>query len=127
MKAFMDKDFLLETDTAKKLYHDYAENTPILDYHCHINPQEIAQDRLVKEKSVAELQKNQARSEEKLRALEKEVKSIRETIEQTEKLVCMKILTDLQQFLTIDMPNAWTANYDQYDGKFGIWSRWPCR
>ena len=81
---------------------------------------EIAQDRLVKEKSVAELQKNQARSEEKLRALEKEVKSIRETIEQTEKLVCMKILTDLQQFLTIDMPNAWTANYDQYDGKFGI-------
>ncbi len=45
MKAFMDKDFLLETDTAKKLYHDFAENTPILDYHCHINPKEIAQDR----------------------------------------------------------------------------------
>ncbi len=45
MKAFMDKDFLLETETAKKLYHDYAENTPILDYHCHINPKEIAQDR----------------------------------------------------------------------------------
>ncbi len=45
MKAFMDKDFLLETDTAKKLYHDYAETTPILDYHCHINPREIAEDR----------------------------------------------------------------------------------
>ncbi len=45
MKAFMDKDFLLETDTARKLYHEYAENTPILDYHCHINPKEIAQDR----------------------------------------------------------------------------------
>ena len=45
MKAFMDKDFLLETETAKKLYHDYAEKTPVLDYHCHINPKEIAEDR----------------------------------------------------------------------------------
>jgi len=45
MKAFMDKDFLLETETAKKLFHDYAETTPILDYHCHINPKEIAEDR----------------------------------------------------------------------------------
>ena len=45
MKEFMDQDFLLETDTAKKLFHDYAEKTPILDYHCHINPKEIAQDR----------------------------------------------------------------------------------
>ena len=41
----MDKDFLLETETAKKLYHDFAETTPILDYHCHINPREIAEDR----------------------------------------------------------------------------------
>ncbi|HIU66383.1 MAG TPA: glucuronate isomerase [Candidatus Caccomorpha excrementavium] len=45
MKAFMDQDFLLSTDTAKRLYHDYAEKMPIIDYHCHINPQEIAQDR----------------------------------------------------------------------------------
>lgn len=45
MKAFMDKDFLLETETAKKLFHNYAEVTPILDYHCHINPREIAEDR----------------------------------------------------------------------------------
>lgn len=45
MKAFMDKDFLLSTDTAKKLFHDYAEKMPIIDYHCHINPQEIAEDR----------------------------------------------------------------------------------
>ena len=45
MKAFMDKDFLLQTDVAKKLYHDYAEKMPILDYHCHINPREIAEDR----------------------------------------------------------------------------------
>ena len=45
MKAFMDKDFLLSTPTAQKLYHDFAENTPILDYHCHINPKEIAEDR----------------------------------------------------------------------------------
>lgn len=45
MKAFMDRDFLLETETAKKLYHNYASQTPILDYHCHINPKEIAEDR----------------------------------------------------------------------------------
>ncbi len=45
MKQFMDQDFLLTSDTAKKLYHEYAEETPILDYHCHINPQEIAEDR----------------------------------------------------------------------------------
>ena len=45
MKAFMDKDFLLETPTAQHLYHDYAEKLPIIDYHCHIPPQEIYEDR----------------------------------------------------------------------------------
>ena len=45
MKPFMDKDFLLSTETAKKLYHNYAEVMPILDYHCHLNPQEIAEDK----------------------------------------------------------------------------------
>ncbi|MGM9629572.1 glucuronate isomerase, partial [Butyricicoccus sp.] len=38
----MDEDFLLSTETAKKLYHEIAEQMPIIDYHCHINPQEIA-------------------------------------------------------------------------------------
>ncbi len=45
MKQFMDKDFLLSTDMAKTLYHECAEKMPILDYHCHINPQEIYEDR----------------------------------------------------------------------------------
>lgn len=45
MKKFMDADFLLSTETAKELFHDYAEKTPVLDYHCHINPREIAEDR----------------------------------------------------------------------------------
>lgn len=45
MKAFMDKDFLLSTETAQKLFHEYADKMPIIDYHCHINPQEIAEDR----------------------------------------------------------------------------------
>ena len=45
MKAFMDSEFLLSTETAQELFHTYAEKTPILDYHCHINPQEIAEDR----------------------------------------------------------------------------------
>ena len=42
---FLDKDFLLNTETAKKLYHEAAENCPIIDYHCHINPREIWEDR----------------------------------------------------------------------------------
>ena len=45
MKRFMDEDFLLSTETAKKLYHEYAETMPIIDYHCHISPQEIYEDR----------------------------------------------------------------------------------
>ena len=45
MTTFMDKDFLLNTETACKLYHDYAASCPIIDYHCHISPAEIAQDK----------------------------------------------------------------------------------
>ncbi len=45
MKSFMDKDFMLYNDTAKHLFHDYAENLPIVDYHCHISPKEIYEDR----------------------------------------------------------------------------------
>lgn len=45
MKAFIDEDFLLSTDTAKELYHNFAEKMPIIDYHCHIQPREIAEDR----------------------------------------------------------------------------------
>ena len=45
MKAFMDCDFLLETETAKHLFHDYAEQLPLADYHCHLNPREIYEDR----------------------------------------------------------------------------------
>ena len=47
MKAFMDKDFLLGTETAKHLYNEFAamKKIPVLDYHCHINPQEIWEDR----------------------------------------------------------------------------------
>ena len=41
MNHFMDKDFLLDTPTAKKLFHDYCESLPICDYHCHLSPKEI--------------------------------------------------------------------------------------
>ena len=44
MKKFMDADFLLENEVAKKLYHDYAEAMPIYDYHCHISPKMIAEN-----------------------------------------------------------------------------------
>ncbi len=45
MKPFMDQDFLLNTETARVLYHQFAAPMPIFDYHCHISPQEIAEDR----------------------------------------------------------------------------------
>lgn len=44
-KNFMDADFLLTNETAKRLFHKYANPMPIIDYHCHINPAEIAEDR----------------------------------------------------------------------------------
>ena len=44
MKQFLDKDFLLDTEAAKKLYHEAAEGQPIIDYHCHLNPREIWED-----------------------------------------------------------------------------------
>ncbi len=47
MKKFMDKDFLLSNETAKRLYAA-AEKMPIIDYHCHISPREIAEDRQFK-------------------------------------------------------------------------------
>lgn len=45
MKSFMDKDFLLDTDTAKKLFHEFAEDMPICDYHCHLSPKEIYENK----------------------------------------------------------------------------------
>ena len=45
MKQFMDKDFLLTTQTAKDLYNNHAKRMPIVDYHCHLNPEDIAKDR----------------------------------------------------------------------------------
>ena len=44
MKKFLDRDFLLETDTAKHLFDEYAKNMPIIDYHCHLSPKEIYED-----------------------------------------------------------------------------------
>jgi len=45
MKSFMDKNFLLHTTTAQELYHQHAAKMPIFDYHCHIPPNEIADDK----------------------------------------------------------------------------------
>lgn len=44
-KKFLGNDFLLDTDTAVKLYHKYAKDMPIFDYHCHLQPQEIYENR----------------------------------------------------------------------------------
>ncbi|MGV8137464.1 MAG: glucuronate isomerase [Mangrovibacterium sp.] len=48
MKPFMDEDFLLQTETARKLYHQHAAIMPVFDYHCHISPRDIADDRRFK-------------------------------------------------------------------------------
>lgn len=45
MKPFMDDNFLLESQAAKDLYHDFAVKMPIIDYHCHLRPEDIAADR----------------------------------------------------------------------------------
>ncbi|GHT60667.1 uronate isomerase [Spirochaetia bacterium] len=45
MKQFMDRDFLLSNETARKLYHEAAAGEPIFDYHCHLPPRDIAEDR----------------------------------------------------------------------------------
>lgn len=44
MKKFLDKDFLLDNDTAKSLYHEVASQMPIIDYHCHLIPEQISGD-----------------------------------------------------------------------------------
>ena len=53
MKEFMNEDFLLDTEEARILFHKYAESEPIIDYHCHIDPQEIYEDKQYK--SITEL------------------------------------------------------------------------
>lgn len=45
MKAFLNADFILQTATAQKLYHDFAADMPIIDYHNHLVPQQIAEDK----------------------------------------------------------------------------------
>ncbi len=53
MKAFMDDNFLLNNKTAETLYHNHAKNMPIIDFHCHLNPKEIAEDK--KYRNITEL------------------------------------------------------------------------
>jgi len=44
-KRFLTADFMLETERARDLYHSFAESLPIIDYHCHLSPRDIAEDR----------------------------------------------------------------------------------
>lgn len=48
MKPFLDDNFLLSNETAVRLYHDYAKDMPIIDYHCHLSPQEIYENKTYK-------------------------------------------------------------------------------
>ncbi len=50
---FINENFLLYTKTAKKLYYNYSKQMPIIDYHCHLNPEEIAMDK--KYKNITEI------------------------------------------------------------------------
>jgi len=45
MKPFINEDFLLENKTSRKLYHEFSEHQPIIDFHCHLSPSMIADDR----------------------------------------------------------------------------------
>jgi glucuronate isomerase len=53
MKTFINENFLLRNKISQKLYHSYAAKMPIYDYHCHLNPQEIAEDK--KYKNITEI------------------------------------------------------------------------
>lgn len=53
MKKFMDENFLLKTPTAQRLFKEYAAKMPIYDYHCHLSPKEIAEDK--KYKNITEI------------------------------------------------------------------------
>lgn len=43
--SFLNKNFLLNTETAQKLYFEYAADKPIIDYHCHVSPREVYEDK----------------------------------------------------------------------------------
>lgn len=45
MKPFIHEDFLLQSEEARILYHEYAEALPIIDYHCHLDPKAIADNK----------------------------------------------------------------------------------
>ncbi len=45
MTEFIHEDFLLQSDSASRLYHEYAKDMPIYDYHCHLNPEDIATNK----------------------------------------------------------------------------------
>lgn len=45
MKAFLDEQFLLNSPTAEKLYHEFAKDLPIIDYHCHLSPKDIYENK----------------------------------------------------------------------------------
>ena len=45
MNTFMNDDFMLKNETAKHLFHTYSEAMPLIDYHCHISPKELYEDR----------------------------------------------------------------------------------
>ena len=45
MSHFIHDNFLLETDSARLLYHSFAKSQPILDYHCHLDPGDVAANR----------------------------------------------------------------------------------
>jgi Glucuronate isomerase len=45
MKEFLDDNFILQNETAQKLFHEHAKSLPIIDYHCHLNPKDIAENR----------------------------------------------------------------------------------
>ena len=69
MSTFMNEDFLLTNDVAKKLFNDYAKNQPIIDYHCHIEAKEIAENKQRNEKRTDNLPQRKAGIAKRLKLL----------------------------------------------------------
>jgi len=109
--------FLTSEDRVLARYQSVVANMAAV---CIDAKRQIAETEQVMRKPLTELKDNAAESEKKLAELEKDIKSMANTIRKTESLVESKIMGDLEKFLTVDLPNIWRDHATTYDQKFSI-------
>ncbi len=111
------EDFLTSEDRVLARYQSVAANLAGVFQEAERQTREA---QALMGKPIEELQRNSQKSAETLDDLEKKVQRLGAVIDKTSALVSVKIMNDLERFLTVDMPNAWKEYARLYDGKFGI-------